>query len=268
MNLAHRLFIIHGLVFLFANVSLAQNTRIKDHNNIGWWAGVATFKINDHWGIHSEYQWRREDYVTDWQQGILRLGLNYQLTPKAQLRVGYAWIETFNYGDYPLNGFGKDFTEHRTYQMVTLNDKPGLIEVQHRFILEQRWIGRYSSPDLTKEDEFPFVNRLRYLLRLQIPLKGPTLDNREFYAAAYDEILIGFGKNVNENVFDQNRIGILLGYRFNPKLRIDGGYFNQIVQLSREVVLPGSPNGRNVFQFNSGFIVNAFLNVDWRKKND
>jgi hypothetical protein len=26
---------------------------------------------------------------------------------------------------------------------------------------------------------------------------------------------MGFGKNVNENVFDQNRLAILLGYRFN-----------------------------------------------------
>jgi hypothetical protein len=79
------------------------------------------------------------------------------------------------------------------------------------------------------------------MLRMQYPLKGKTRDDKKPYLAAYDEIIIGFGKNVNETVFDQNRIGLMLGYRFNPAVRIEGGYFNQIVQLPREI------NGRNVF---------------------
>jgi hypothetical protein len=43
---------------------------------------------------------------------------------------------------------------------------------------------------------------------------------------------------------------------------MEGGYFNQILQLPREIILPGSANGRNVFQSNTGFIVNVFLNLD------
>ncbi len=250
---------------LFSFAATAQNTRIKDPNQVGWWAGFTTFKLSSKWGIHSEYQWRRENFVTDWQQGLLRVGLNYQLTPKVQLRAGYAWAETFSYGNYPINGLGKDFTEHRVFQMATLTDKLGRLDVSHRFMLEQRWIGRYTSPELTREDEYFFVNRLRYMFRMQCPLQGKTLDNKEFYAAAYDEIFIGFGKNVNENVFDQNRIGLLIGYRFNKKFRIEGGFFNQILQLPREITLPDSPNGRNVFQYNSGFIVNTFFNLDFSK---
>ena len=73
-------------------------------------------------------------------------------------------------------------------------------------------------------------------------------------AAIYDEIFIGFGKNVNENVFDQNRLGVLLGYRFSSKLRIEGGFLSQIVQLPREI------NNRNVFQYNNGLIVHTVFN--------
>jgi hypothetical protein len=249
-------------ILLFSSAATAQNTRIKDPNQVGWWAGFATFKLNSKWGIHTEYQWRREDYVQTWQQALHRVGVNYQWSPKVQFRLGYAWIETFNYGDYPINGMGKDFTEHRIFQMATLTDKPGRLDVSHRFMLEQRWIGRYTAPELTREDEYFFVNRLRYMFRMQCPFKGKTLDDKEFYAAAYDEIFIGFGKNVNENVFDQNRIGLLIGYRFNKTIRMEGGYFNQILQLPREIILPGSANGRNVFQSNTGFIVNVFLNLD------
>ena len=258
--------LILSLGLLCSVLATAQNTRIKDHNQIGWWAGFANIKLNAKWSTHAEYQWRREDFVTHWQQGLLRIGLSYQLTPSIQLRTGYAWAETFNYGDYPINGFGKDFTEHRSFEMITLTDRQGRLDLSQRFMLEQRWLGRYSSPELSREDDYVFVNRLRYMFRMQCPLKGKTLDNREFYAAAYDEILIGFGKNVNENVFDQNRIGLLLGYRFNAGFRLEGGYLNQIVQLSREIILPGSPNGRNVFQYNCGFVINGIFNLDWSKE--
>jgi len=175
------------------------------------------------------------------------------------LRFGYAWIETYPYGDIPLNGFGKDFTEHRLFQMATINDKVSIVEFSHRFMLEQRWVGRYSSSVLTEEDEFPLLNRIRYMFRVQIPLKGKTIGDKTPYLAAYDEIFIGFGPNVNENIFDQNRIGFLVGYRFNKNLRIEAGYLNQILQLGREM------NGSNVYQYNKGIIVNALFSLDMSK---
>jgi hypothetical protein len=92
------------------------------------------------------------------------------------------------------------------------------------------------------------------MFRVQLPLKGTTIADNTPYLALYDEILIGFGKNVNENVFDQNRFGVLLGYRFNAKLRLEGGYLNQIAQLAREV------EGRNVFQNNKGILISTMLN--------
>jgi hypothetical protein len=127
-------------------------------------------------------------------------------------------------------------------------------------MLEQRWVGRYSNAHLTKEDEYPLLNRFRYMFRFQTPLKGKEIKDKTPYVAVYDEIFIGFGKNVNENIFDQNRIGILFGYRFNPVIRIEAGYLNQILQLGREV------NNRNVFQQNNGIILNANFNIDLTKK--
>lgn len=240
--------------------AVSQNSRINNYNSIGWYNYFGTFKLNEKVGVHTEYQLRRNNIVTDQQQGLLRLGLNYQLSPKTQFRLGYAWIETYPYGDIPINGFGKDFTEHRAFQMVTLLDKVSIVEFSHRFMLEQRWVGRYSSPNLSNEDQFPFLNRFRYMFRLQVPLKGKTIANKTPYVAIYDEILIGFGKNVNENVFDQNRVGVVLGYKFDNTIRIEAGYLNQTLQLGREV------NGQNVFQNNNGLIINANFNFDFSKK--
>lgn len=239
---------------------LAQNTRINEYNNIGWYNYFGTFKVSKKFSVHTEYQLRRDNVVQDKQQGLLRVGLNYQLTSKIQLRLGYAWIETNAYGETPINGFGKDFTEHRAFQMITLNDKVSIVDFSHRFMLEQRWVGRYSNSNLSNEDAFPLLNRFRYMFRMQIPLKGKSIENKTPYLAIYDEIFIGFGENVNENVFDQNRLGVLLGYRFNNTIRIEAGYINQILQLGREI------DNSNVFQNNSGLIINTNFSFDLTKK--
>ncbi|WP_026706575.1 DUF2490 domain-containing protein [Flavobacterium soli] len=250
-------------VFLLCGTAhISAQNRTKEYNNIGWFAYTGTFRLNDKLGVHTEYQWRRDDYIEHWQQGLLRLGLNYNFLPEVQVRVGYAWAETYPYGETPLNGMGKDFTEHRIYEMLTLQDRIGRVNLSHRFMLEQRWVGRYSDAALEKEDEFPFLNRARYMLRLQIPLKGTTVQDKTPYVVLYDEVFIGFGKNVGENIFDQNRLGVLFGYRFNKHFQMEGGYLNQVVQLGREI------DNKNAFQYNNGFIVSTIVNLDLRKSNN
>jgi hypothetical protein len=241
-------------------IALGQNNRLNTNNNIGWYNYFGTFKVAEKFGIHTEYQWRRNNYITDWQQSLLRVGLNYNLNPRVLFRVGYAWIETYPYGDIPLNGLGRDFTEHRIFEMVQLSHKEGIVDFSHRFMLEQRFVGRYTSANEATEDEFPLLNRMRYMVRLQIPLKGKEIKDKTPYVAVYDEVFIGFGKNVNANVFDQNRIGILLGYRYNKNFRIEAGYLNQTLQYGRQI------SGQNVFQNNNGFIINTNFNFDLTTK--
>jgi opacity protein-like surface antigen len=252
--------IIIGIILLCLSPAMAQNTRINDQNQIGWYNYFGTFKIAEKFSFHTEFQARRTDYISDKQQNLTRVGFNYQANPKLLLRLGYAWIETYPYGEYAINGQGKDFNEHRIFQMATLTDKISKFELSHRFMLEQRFVGRYSKQDLTVEDEYVFMNRIRYMFRIQMPLKGTEITNKTPYIAAYDEIIIGFGKNVNENIFDQNRIGLLLGYRLDNNFRIEAGYLNQKLQLGREI------NQRNVFQSNNGFIINTMFNFDLRNK--
>jgi hypothetical protein len=245
------------ILFLFSiNTSFAQNTRLNTYGNIGWYNYFGTFKLSPKWSIHTEYQWRRDRFITNWQQSLLRVGINYQLTPGVLCRVGYGWIETYPYGELPINIYGKDFTEHRLFQVVQLTHKENTIDISHRFMLEQRWVGRYTSAYVVEEDDFPLLHRMRYLMRLQAPFVGREITPRTPYFAAYNEVFIGFGHNVNANVFDQNRVGILAGYRFSNNFRLEAGYLNQVVQFGRQF------NGQNIFQYNNGVIVNAMLQLD------
>jgi len=246
-----------GVVLLLTGYFLpgiAQNTRINDYNTIGWFTNTTTVAFSKSFSGHIEFQWRRDKLVKIWQQGVYRFGINYVVNPKLTLRAGYGFIETFNYGDYPLQAAGKTFPEHRMYQMASLNDQNGRFTMAHRFVLEQRWVGRFTNPDFKYADDYLFANRFRYMFRIQTALGKKLIVDKTAYIALYDEILIGFGKNVNENVYDQNRIGALLGYRFNKKFRIEAGFIQQLVQFGREI------NGRNVFQYNNGLIVNTILN--------
>jgi hypothetical protein len=241
-------------IFLISTVSFAQNNRLWDDNQIGWHAFFLNYKINQSLSFHGEFQWRRTGFVTDPQQDLYRTGLNIKLHQNATARVGYLYADTYSYGQIPLNSLGMEFPEHRTYQMLTLTNPIGLFQISNRFMLEQRWVGTFSSKNLERPDTYIYLNRVRYMARVDVPLKGRTIANAVPYLAAYDELMIGFGKNVNQNVFDQNRIGILTGYRFSDHVRIEGGYFNQIVQLGRLV------EGKNVFQGNKGYIINTYLN--------
>lgn len=248
------------VTFLFTTLlTFSQNTRLSHFNTIGWYNYSGTLKLTNHTGVYTEYQWRRNNLITDWQQSLLRVGIDYNLNPHVLVRVGYAWIETFPYGAYPINNLGRDFTEHRIFEMIQLSNKEGIVDCSHRFILEQRFVGKYSSMAVREEDEFPLLNRIRYMARVQLPLKGTNINDRTPYVAIYDEILIGFGKNVNANIFDQNRLGILLGYHFNKRVRIEAGYINQVLQFGRQI------EGLNVFQYNNGVIVNANFNIDLTK---
>lgn len=239
-----------------------NNTRINTKEKIGWYNIFSTVKFNNKVGAHAEYQWRRTQFIDEWQQSLSRFGVNYTLNSNLQFRLGYAWIETFAYGEYPINSFGKNFTEHRSFQMIQQNTSEGIFRISHRFMLEQRFVGRYTNPVLNMEDQYLFSNRARYMFRVQMPLKGKTIQPKIPYIAVYDEIFIAFGENVNENVFDQNRFGVLLGYGFTEKIRVEMGYLNQILQLGREI------DNRNVLQRNSGLIVNTLINFDLSKNSD
>ena len=234
---------------------LAQSVRIKEYNDLGWFTYNGTYGLGkSKFALHTEAQFRRVDFGSKPEQLLLRIGLNYKANSALTLQAGYCFVETYPYGEYPINRFGKIFPEHRTFQSAIYVDDRFRVIVTHRARLEQRWLAKYDSAKSDKPDSWLYTNRIRYMLRLQCPLQGPTLDDKEFYLAAIDELFINFGKNVGENVFDQNRILALLGFRINPHIRLEAGYISQILELGRRI------DSKNVFQHNSGLSVNAVVN--------
>lgn len=229
----------------------AQNNRISDHNNIFWSSANVSIKLNQKFKALLEYQWRRTDWTEHWQQSLTRIAIEYKLSTNVFVRAGFAWVLTFPYGDYSIQSFGKKFPEYRPFQALVLTSKFGRVEMTQRLMNEQRFIGKYYSPSSTDPDVFVFSGRIRYQLKAQFPLGNIEKEKQKWYAMCFDEIFIGYGKNVGENIFDQNRLALLTGYYFTPSFRMEAGFFQQILQLGREV------NEKNVFQYNNGMMVNT-----------
>ncbi len=227
--------------------SIAQNDRVNDYNNLVWLQSFNTIALSNKWSVYVEYQLRRDNGLKNWQQSLLRLGANYKINDNVILHAGYAWVETFPYGKYPLANNGT-FPEHRIYEQLTLRQPLNKFLFTHRFRIEQRWLGRVKAGTDREIEEWLFLNRFRYQFRTQYSL------GKKMYAAAADEIFIGAGKNVGVNIFDQNRLFLLLGYKLNKKVSIEGGYFNQTLQQGRRI------NNQTIMQRNNGLVVSCVTN--------
>lgn len=250
------------------NISHAQNSRYSDFNKIGWASFNFGFKLNSKLDITADYQLRRDELGLKTQQHQWRAGLQYTINKKASVLVGYSFIETFPFGDprFPLSPSKVNYPEHRIYEQLVLKDQIGKVELTHRYRLEQRF-GAYQPIVNSHEiQEWRYTNRFRYLLRFQVPFKGETTDVKEWYFAGYNEIFVSFGHFVRYNMFDQNRSALLLGYKFSKSFRIEAGPYAQIAQLGSLRNVSGYSDNKTIMQYNLGYIINAYINLDLTKK--
>jgi hypothetical protein len=201
------------LFLVFALPVFAQK-QIDDQVH-GWVAYQGNHKLNSQFDLHTEYQWRRADVFSDWQQSLTRIGLDYKLNPSVTISGGYAWILTYPYGSQPI---ANRTNENRLWQQVILKQPIGNFQVQHRYRLEQRWI------------DTQFKQRMRYRVQVLIPLQKSFVDKKQgVFLNVNDEVFLGFGNGIGKNILDQNRCIGAVGYQFNKDFSMQIGYLNQFV---------------------------------------
>lgn len=233
--------------------SVAQNDRVNDFNNTNWLQTINTIILDNKWSLHLEYQWRRDDGLKFWQQSLLRVGTNYKIHENVTAHIGYGWIETFPYGDFPIASAGT-FPEHRLYEQLVFRQPVSKWTFSHRFRIEQRWLGKLKAGTASNREieVWNFLHRFRYQFRAQHPFWKK--DNRQLYGIIADEIFIGAGEELGINIFDQNRIFVLLGFRMNKNISLELGYMSQALQQGRRI------NNNTIIQRNNGVVVSSFIN--------
>lgn len=230
---------------------LSAQNRITDDNEILWMPLTLSTKINNKLTFNGEYQWRRNELGKTWQQSLFRMGFTFSKDKIMSFQAGYGWILTYPYGDYPIASNGT-FTEHRLHQQAMFKNEltaSGSLLIT-RLRLEQRWLA-VLNPDQSL-NHWNYLNRIRIMQRLNIPF---AIRKKSCYFSVMNELFVGFGKNVGQNVFDQNRLFALAGWNVNKNLQLEFGVLNQILQQGKTV------NGKSVFQYNTGPVLGCNIKL-------
>lgn len=212
-------------------------------------------RLTNKWSLHTEYQWRRNEWINNWQQSLARIGIDYKINNQAVLTLGYGNIITYPYGKQPVL---ITFNEHRMWQTLTLSNKNGRIHFSHRYRLEQRFSDKHKT-DANGEivfDKVNYTNRLRYLLSVAVPINKPVIDKNTVFIRMYEEAFVSFGKNVSRNIFDQNRLYFAFGYQLLTSTNVQIGYLNQLV----------FKNDGIKYENNHTLQISLTHNFDFRKK--
>ncbi|HTE26395.1 DUF2490 domain-containing protein [Flavitalea sp.] len=224
---------IYLIVSLIGSLLMIGNSCISQTTFNGWFGAFSTFKFDKKFSVNVDVQARSTDQLEHLNTFIFRPGLNWHFRKNMIATVGYGYfhIRRMNSG---ISGYAP---EHRIWQQLIINHNAGFIPIQHRFRLEQRFIGKTTveNGDL-KVSGNSFANRIRYFNRAIIPFNGSKPFIHGIFGALQNEVFLNIGDKsaVNGKFFDQNRVYLAIGYRLSAKFDLEAGYMNQYVSGSND----------------------------------
>ena len=207
--------VVTALVLLTSILSTNAQSELTGEDELGsWFMYFGTNKIADKWSIHTEAQFRYYEMATNFNQTLLRTGLNYHINPNAIATLGYGFIDTdptfTEYDEISNNNLvqNNSISEHRIFEQFILKNKVWEFKFEHRYRLEQRFV----QNNFTGESNT--LHRARYRIQMTLPLTDI------FFLNFYDEIFI----NLQDNAFGQNRAYAALGVNVTEDLSMQFGY--------------------------------------------
>ena len=200
-----RIFYLICIVFISNNIK-GQNPAENELGN--WLMYFGTHKISEKYSLHYETQLRNYEIISNFNQLLPRVGLNYHIDESSIVTAGYAFIPTQNEFD---KGWGEEMvTENRIWEQFILRNSINRVKIRHRYRLEQRWV---KAGDITT-----YKNRARYMFSVKLPISKN--EESPLFISLYDEIFL----NISDNPFDQNRLFAALGFQVNKQMNIQLGY--------------------------------------------
>jgi hypothetical protein len=220
------------VVFLIFKASFAQSPS----GTIGSWLMCFNqTRLHDKWSIHTEAQYRSFEITPNTEQMLLRGGINYHINNAAFTSIGYAYVTNYAFNKEQLSGV--QVSENRIWQQFLMRNNLGRSLFEHRYRLEQRWIQSSNNNR--------YLNRIRYLLRIIVPINKKEIEKNTLFLSFYDELFI----NLSATPFDRNRLYGAMGYQFLQNANIQLGYLAQTTNTITKQYLQAA----------------VFYNIDLRK---
>ena len=210
-----------------------------------WYMYFGMNRVSERFSVHTEAQFRYFETSENFNQLLLRTGLNYHINPDAIATFGYAYIDTDptfdddQFEDAPL--IINDIREHRIFQQFILKNKVWEFLFEHRYRLEQRFLNNKSLEPFT-DDATTTEHRARYRIQMTLPLTDI------FFLNFYDELFI----NLQDNLFGQNRLYGALGLHLTNDSSVQLGYlrnqFSNAVFNRWQIGFFYNPDLRGIFK--------------------
>ncbi len=213
MNPGYALFCLASLLLARPGPAPAQ-IAARVGSPVAWVKASADQRLRGPWSVFSEVEIRQSNAQLP-AQTLGRLGLRWHLGRQFSLTTGYVLAR-----NQVRTNPETTLPEHRFYQEMALADTSGPLRASHRLRAEERWLR--PAPGAA----FAFVPRLRYQLRLVVPLhRGGCLPVGSPYLLAADELFFGLGPRTR--VLEENRLLLGLGYRSSPRTTLELAYLWQ-----------------------------------------
>ncbi len=206
----------------------AARTRVSAAHT--WLQFTDEHRLDPRWAISGDVQVRRADLAGHTPQQLeARFGLVRDVGGGARMTLGYMWQHSAVYGELPA---ATPTREHEIWEQLQFGGRTGAVAWSHRFRLEQRWIHPLVSDDdaPTTIDRWQYRNRFRLQERATVDLSSLGLPIPRAYLTAHGELFFHVGWTPEGQVFDQSRLAAQAGYRLSPRLRVEAGYMEQLIQ--------------------------------------
>lgn len=195
-----------------------------------WLQLTEEHRLDPRWAISADVQLRRADLAGHYPQQVeVRTGLVRDVGGGARVTLGYMWQHSSVYGEIPA---AAPTREHEVWEQLQLAGRTGRVAWAHRFRVEQRW-----THPLVSDDDAPTAQRWQYRNRFRVQeratVDAPALGLKKLpraYLTAHGELFLHLGWTAEGQVFDQSRLAAQAGYRLTPRMRVEGGYMQQLIQ--------------------------------------
>jgi hypothetical protein len=241
------------LLFVFSTLGSDAQTKSTSTDNQIWTAYFNQTRFSNKWGLWADFHLRtKEDFLTNFSTGIMRLGLTYYLADNTRLTAGYAFVNHFPSDNH------KQISqpEHRPWQQVQWNTRYSKLRTSQAIRLEERFRRKIANDEALGEG-YLFNYRLRYNFLLSVPLSKKAFEPGSFAFVFNDEVHVNFGNEVVYNYFDQNRLFLGFSYQTNKTDNIQFGYMNFFQQQA----------AGNRYRIINALRVFYFHNLDLRRQS-
>ena len=213
------------LFFSFLPTATFAQTEVHGANDV-WFLLLNKVTFSEKWSFLNETHLRRHQWLEQKEQFLLRPAFNYDFNNAVTATVGYTYIRTYQYGQYPLP---VDVPENNIWEQITLSHKiTEQVNISHRYRIEHRWIGdiRTNGVATPEIDGTRFAQRFRYRLTATFPIVK-TDEGTRLYGHVFDEVWLNLRDELHVLNFDRNWLYIAVGYRFSPMARLEVAFLDQ-----------------------------------------